>query len=809
MRCHRSYLPLLFACLALPCPAAAQDASAVWQGLGQAAFDPAKSASVENLAIARDRIHITLESGTIQFTQAVAGVVYGAAFRGHGRIQIEPPNPLEVQQLQLFTGKRSLEMEFTEATLTFTDGTYDEVAKQVRWASAADAHLAELYERRQQEREDLGAAVLPRLFQGVLSGDRKRTALFVADLNTKEKGWMEVSFDALSPEEVRAGRWADLGPIKQFDTWMSFPAGGRSARDVFRDPLAKDDFLIRGYQISATVTGGAELSATTQVRWEPRAAGEHVLRFVLDSNLRVDSVKDAKGATLPFFQARERKERNQSYGDYVAVVLPQATQPGPSDSLTFQYAGRRVIRKVGSGNYFCESFGWYPAEEDSFATRADFEMVFRSPKKYTLVATGNRTDQTNDGDWTISTWKSGSVPLAVAGFAFGDYKVYSEKAGPVDVEVYANREPDDALQSLKQLTDNPLPNPRVTSPTGMVMGSLTPSGMAKTMSSEIANTLRIFQLYFGPYPYQRLAVTNIPYSYGQGWPMLLYLSTLSFLDSTQRHQLGIRDEYQLTDFFRAHETSHQWWGHRVSWKSYHDQWLSEGFAQFSGNLYTEFRENMKEYQNRVRRDKEDLLSADRHGHTYESLGPIWMGERLGSSESPRGYAVVIYDKGGYVLHMLRMMLYNNRSQDVDDHFKAMMQDFCKTFENKAASTEDFKAVAEKFMTPQMDLDGNHRLDWFFNQYVYGTGLAHYQFSYRVETTPDGKAKIIGKVARSGVPESWKDILPLYLHTSDGKTRQIGFIRVAQDEAAFDFTLPNTPEKLVLNEFNDILAEVKQ
>ena len=50
----------------------------------------------------------------------------------------------------------------------------------------------------------------------------------------------------------------------------------------------------------------------------------------------------------------------------------------------------------------------------------------------------------------------------------------------------------------------------------------------------------------------------------------------------------------MTDFFRGHESSHQWWGHRVGWKSYHDQWLSEGFAEFSGLFYVQYRENMKE-----------------------------------------------------------------------------------------------------------------------------------------------------------------------------------------------------------------------
>jgi len=118
------------------------------------------------------------------------------------------------------------------------------------------------------------------------------------------------------------------------------------------------------------------------------------------------------------------------------------------------------------------------------------------------------------------------------------------------------------------------------------------------------------------------------------------------------------------------------------------------------------------------------------------------------------YQPVVYSKGGYVLHMLRMMLFDPRNQNPDQHFQAMMQDFCKTFDNKAASTEDFKAIVEKHMTPAMDIEGNHRMDWFFRQYVYGMGIPQYSFHYLVEEAGEGKWKVSGSVAREAV--GWLD-----------------------------------------------------
>jgi hypothetical protein len=776
--------------------------SAVWSTLQQPAFDASKSARVKDLTLVRDRIRITFADGTLQFTQPANGIVFGAVFHGSGRVRVNPPNGLEAQQLFLFTKQVPLDMEFTEATFSFTDDTFNEVAAKVQWAPGGASD--DLYAKRQQTREDLGAELLPRLFKSVLSTDRKRTAVFFANLKTKEKGWVEFRFDALQPEEVSVGRWLDVVPFWHFDIWMSFPAGGRSPAEAWRDPLEKEDITIRAYRINATVTGGAELSATTRVTLEPRLAGERVLLFFLDSNLRVDKVTDAQDKPLEFYQARERKDRNQAYGEYIAVVLPAPATAGQTQSLDFSYAGKRVVRQVGPGNYFCESFGWYPTRVNSFAFRSDFEINFRSPKRYTLVATGNKVSETTDGNWAISTWKS-DPPLAVAGFAFGDYKVYTEKVGPIDVEIYANREPDDFMRSVLHAVQGDLPG---STGIGMPVGTLSPAAMVKEMAGELGNTLRVFQVYFGPYPYKHLALTNIPFSYGQGWPNLIYLSALSFMDSTQRNAFGIKEHVLLTDSFRGHESSHQWWGHRVGWKSYHDQWLSEGFAEFSGNLYVQFRKNQKEYLIRLRQDKQDLRSGDVHSHMYESVGPVWMGNRLGNSESPGGYSVVIYKKGGYILHMLRMMLADPRSQNPDQRFQAMMQDFCRTFENKAASTEDFKGIVEKYMTPAMDLEQNHRMDWFFRQYVYGTGRPQYSFSYRTEDAGDAKWRIAGSVSREGVPDGWKDILPLYLHRGDSVAR-VGFINAIQAQTPFDFVLPFKPEKLSLNDNEDILADIKQ
>lgn len=782
--------------------AAGPPAATVWNALWAPAMDPAKSAHAENVEIVRDKARIILTDGTIQFTQPVNGVVFGAVFHGNGRLRMEPPNPQEAQQLRLFTKQDKLDAPFTDATFSFTDGLLDEVGKQVKWQPSGPA-ADELYAKRLKEREDLGESSAPRMLQSILAADRPRTAYFLADLKA-EKGWLEVHDDALEPEDITVGRWVDVGPLKIFDTWMSFPAAGRASADAWKDPQTKEDFLIRSFKIDAGVTSGAELHATAHVDLEPRVSGETVAIFQLDSNLRVESIRDSANNSLAFYQSRETKDRYQSYGDYVAVVLAQPLAVGTPLGLDFRYGGKRAIRRAGTGNYFCESSGWYPDRPNSFAERANFELTFHSPKSSPLVATGEKISDTTDGNTRITTWKS-EIPLAVAGFAYGDYKLTNDKAGEVAIDVYANREPDDVMSGLQRYFEEGPGRQEA------AVGSMSPSNMAKTMGTEIANCVRLFSVWFGPFPYKHLSATSLPisYSYGQGWPGLLYLWSASFLDQTQRNAIGIRDQTGVSDFFRAHETSHQWWGHRVGWKSYHDQWLSEGFAEFSGDLYVQYRQNMKEYISRWRKEKDLLHFKDANGHQVDALGPIWMGRRIRSSiTGPGSYQDLIYSKGGYVLQMLRMQLMNPREQDADHAFKEMMQDYTKTFDNKAASTEDFKAIVEKHMTRSMDLDGNHKMDWFFNQYVYGVGEPQYTFHASVEAVADGKTHITGTLTRTGVPDTWKDAIPIYAHVGD-RTIKMGILSATHPTENVDVTVAGKIDRVSINDYEDLLAEVKQ
>jgi hypothetical protein len=100
------------------------------------------------------------------------------------------------------------------------------------------------------------------------------------------------------------------------------------------------------------------------------------------------------------------------------------------------------------------------------------------------------------------------------------------------------------------------------------------------------------------------------------------------------------------------------------------------------------------------------------------------------------------------------------------------------------------------------------MDWFFNQYVYGTGEAQYTFHATTEATPDGKTHVKGEIDRSGVPDTWKDAISLYAHIGD-KTIKMGLIGVTKANQPFDFTVAGKIDRVTINDFEDLLADVKQ
>jgi hypothetical protein len=213
----------------------------------------------------------------------------------------------------------------------------------------------------------------------------------------------------------------------------------------------------------------------------------------------------------------------------------------------------------------------------------------------------------------------------------------------------------------------------------------------------------------------------------------------------------------------------------VGWQTFHDQWLSEGFAEFSAGLYLQASEKSPaKYLAYWDHARHALVDKNQYGKRANDAGPLWIGLLLNSFKNEGAYNAVIYRKGGYVLHMLRSMMYDSEQRDMP--FMAMMQDFVSTHMNGNATTESFQRVAEKHISRQMDLSGDGKLTWCFKEWVYGTAIPRYKFDYKLESQADGKYLLTGAVTQSEAPKDFGMLVPLY-GDFDGVIARLGAVRM--------------------------------
>lgn len=152
--------------------------------------------------------------------------------------------------------------------------------------------------------------------------------------------------------------------------------------------------------------------------------------------------------------------------------------------------------------------------------------------------------------------------------------------------------------------------------------------------------------------------------------------------------------------------------------------------------------------------------------------------------------------------MIRSLFYSN--QDGDKNFIAMMHEFVDSHRDTPASTESFKAVIDKHVTKALDLQQNGRLDWFFNEWVYGTQIPHYDFDYQITPGAAGKTKLHMVIAQSGVNETFAMLVPVFADFGKGFVR-LGQLPIAGNSSkTYDVEIAAQPKKLALNAYKEIL-----
>jgi aminopeptidase N len=330
--------------------------------------------------------------------------------------------------------------------------------------------------------------------------------------------------------------------------------------------------------------------------------------------------------------------------------------------------------------------------------------------------------------------------------------------------------------------------------------------MLRREVAEAQLAIHLYTDYFGPAPYQRLALTQQPANYfGQSWPALVYLPARSFQQVYGRGMNALSHGFSRA--VTPHEIAHQWFGHAVGIPSYRDNWLSEGFAHFAASLYLQsVYSDDDTYTDFLKGWKNDLLEKNQEGKRPIDVGSVTMGYRLGNTKVGFDVNRLIYPKGGYILHMLRMMMWDPVNKDAA--FKAMMHDYVQTYYNRVSSTEDFKEVLERHMTRLMNQTGDGKMDWFFNEFVYGTYLPDYKLESSFTPITNGFTMNL-KITQSNVDDKFMMPVPVYLDFGNKKVVRIGSVHVTGNSTV-PLTVPLTnisepPKRVLLNYNFDILS----
>jgi hypothetical protein len=771
--------------LALLGAAAAASGDATYQSLRQAPV--ADAFVVENIVLHRDAGVIRLKSGTIGFTAPLDGRDTAAVFTGEGEFTLTPGTAMEKSYLKSLTEQESVTEAFDRAVLYFTDDTGKEIRGQAK-TKASEIKLAEIlkdYRKRLRNEShtnieagilaDLYRAGQPGFFSIYLHG-RKHSEL---QFHLKPRG-VEAT---LGPEEVML---LNVQPIGAPDEIL-YHAHRESE---IKDGTATSDedhraVVAESYTLDTSLARNDHLSGTAKVRFKALATGERVIPMDLVPTLRVAKVT-VDGQEASFIQEDKKDDAA------LAIVLPKPLEKGSTHEVELEYAGDKVVRKEGGGNFAVGAReSWYP-NLNTFHDHAKFDLTFHVPKQYTLVSIGKLEKQWPDKDLVSSHWTSEAA--AVAGFNYGTFKKKSVSDAQLGVtfEGYATSEAPDYL--------------RMTQIAGGT--AMSPSALIDTTLVDAQNALRVYSLWFGKPNFDRIAITQQPeFNFGQSWPSLVYLPMSAYLDSTQRWQLLQGISTSLTNFVEEvtpHEVSHQYWGHMVGWSTYHDQWLSEGFATFSASLFLQFtKKDLGPFQHYWDEAHKEILDKNKYGKRANDAGPIWMGMRLLTEKNGGAYRGVVYEKGAYILHMLRQMMRDQK--EGDKAFMAMMHDFVETHRNGNASTESFQRIVEKHMTPAMNVRGDGKMDWFFKEWVYGTAIPKYKIEYTT-AEENGKTMLKGTVTQSEVPDDFVMLVPIYIDF-DGQVARMGSAKITGNTTLpLNVAVPKKPRKVMLNYMHDVLEQ---
>lgn len=678
-------LEVLLMCMVIACTASAANAptgAEIAAALNGLSLDPNQVYHVRDLHLSRGSASIYLTDGILAFAKPLDGRVIAAVFTtqnvetGDAEILLMPPRASERASLASFAKTPNIDEHFTAALFIFTDNTARELSRQIEsdpLHRATEGIPPGLAASAGPLFRGTSAQLATQIVNALLGGDRPERGFFYAAMLGRSLGPFDLTYQPDDFEPVKLGRVVSAGGQSQFELWTAF-------RPPHGPPYQPPEPAISAYKLDTTIHADLSMSVRAVLELTAPADCGRVLSFKMADRLHVTSAT-MDGNAVEVFQREAVRSAVAGGEETFLLIARNPLIAGSKHTVVVDYQGS-VIRQLADGSYaVADRNTWYPFINPTFAT---FDLTFQCPASLRLVSTGALISDRVQGDERIVHRKT-AVPEHVAGFNLGDYEVAIGDHAGYHIACYANT----AMRA--PASNDPLPG----------------------ILAETENILDDYTRLWGPLPIHDIAVSPVPGYFGQGFAGMIYLSAVSYIPLASRPPAlrGPRQDSFFSYLLLPHEVAHQWWGNIVRAGNYRSAWLIEAMAEDSALQYLKRNKGAAAKDAVLARYREDLMK-EQNGRPVEAAGPLDFGMRLLNTAGLSAWQTITYEKGAWVLHMLRGRL-------GDSGFHKLQLAMLSEYAAKPISNEDFRLLASRFAPA-----GQHdrSLQDFFDAWVYGTGI---------------------------------------------------------------------------------------
>src|SRR3954470_2708598 len=620
-----------------PWQIAAVSRLSVITGLYRLALDIATEYDISNLVVRAPDLTVEAPSGRAFLASTTDGPT-PMVILGRGRMKFSPPELAERTQVHILSGHDELLEDIDIAFLRFAPSQFasvvDKHALQPRAVDLSDARAA----------AGVFNDLAPRSLQVDLSDiSRDRWSLtpgfddVIAELRTKRFGTLTYARSHDEPEDINL---FDRKRRRNISIYTS--AAKLAQRGRFYSEDERLDYDVLTYDIDVQINPDRSvIDADARLKLRIVQEGTSSLTLKLAESVAIRGVYSPDFGRLLHLRVVGQNS--------MIVNLPEALVAGTELWLDVRYGGpvapqafdreaiqvgqppaaqeQRIEIPLQPRYLYSNRSYWYPQSTVTDYATATIRVTV--PSDYDAIATGQPVE-------------SPTLPPG-GGDTQRRRKTYVfESSRPV------------RYLALIVSHFNRLDNARISAGSSDVLLYLQGTPRAPVRVRETSErTAAIISFYASllgcaPYPSFTLAMAESDRPGGHSPPYFAVLNQLMPGSTIVWRNDPVSFE-NFPAFFLAHELAHQWWGQAVGWKNYHEQWLSEAFAQYFAVLYAE-------------KDREGSLPAILRQMRRTAIddspdGPIYLGYRLGHIQGDdRIFRAVVYNKGAMALHMLRRLI---------------------------------------------------------------------------------------------------------------------------------------------------------